>query len=91
MEEFVNAVKERTDIYEVISRYLPVTMKGGRFWARCPFHEEKTPSFSITPERGLFYCFGCHEGGDSFKFISLMEHITYFEAVKLQADSSRTK
>ena len=86
MEEFVNAVKERTDIYEVISRYLPVTMKGGRFWARCPFHEEKTPSFSITPERGLFYCFGCHEGGDSFKFISLMEHITYFEAVKLQAE-----
>lgn len=86
IEEFINAVRARTDIYEVVSRYVPLTMKSGRFWACCPFHEEKTPSFSITPERGMFYCFGCHEGGDSFKFISLMEHITYFEAVKLQAE-----
>ncbi len=86
MEEFVNAVRERSDIYEVVSRYVPLTLKSGRFWACCPFHEEKTPSFTVTPDKGIFYCFGCHEGGNVFKFISLMEHITYFEAVKLQAE-----
>lgn len=86
MEEFVNAVRENSDIYEVVSRYVPLTLKSGRFWACCPFHEEKTPSFSVTPDKGIFYCFGCHEGGNVFKFISLMEHITYFEAVKLQAE-----
>ena len=86
MEDFVSAVRERSDIYEVVSRYVPLTMKNGRFWACCPFHEEKTASFSITPEKGMYYCFGCHEGGNVFNFISKMEHITYFEAVKLQAE-----
>ena len=86
MDEFVNAVRERSDISEVVSRYVPLTLKGGRLWACCPFHEEKTPSFTVTPDKGIFYCFGCHEGGNVFKFISLMEHITYFEAVKLQAE-----
>ncbi len=86
MEEFINAVQERSDIYEVVSRYVPLTLKSGRFWACCPFHEEKTPSFTVTPDKGVFYCFGCHTGGNVFKFISLIEHITYFEAVKLQAE-----
>ncbi len=86
MEEFINTVKERSDIYEVVSRYVPLTLKNGRFWACCPFHEEKTPSFSVSPDKGIFYCFGCHEGGNVFKFISKMEHVTYFEAVKLQAE-----
>ena len=85
-EEFINAVRERTDIYEVVSRYVPLVMKGGRFWACCPFHEEKTPSFSVLPEKGTYYCFGCHEGGNVFRFISKMENITYYEAIKLQAE-----
>lgn len=86
MEEFINTVRERSDIYDVVSRYVPLVMKGGRFWACCPFHEEKTPSFSVSPEKGSYYCFGCHEGGNVFKFISKMENISYFEAVKLQAE-----
>ena len=86
LEEFINTVRERSDIYEVVSRYVPLNLKGGRFWACCPFHEEKTPSFTISPDKGIFYCFGCHKGGNVFKFISLMEHTTYFEAVKLQAE-----
>ena len=85
-EEFINTVRENSDIYEVVSRYVPLVMKGGRFWACCPFHEEKTPSFSVSPDKGIFYCFGCHEGGNVFKFISKMEHISYFDAVKLQAE-----
>ena len=56
MEEFINTVRERSDIYEVVSRYVPLNLKGGRFWACCPFHEEKTPSFTVTPEKGIFYC-----------------------------------
>lgn len=86
MEEFTNAVRERSDIYDVVSRYVPLVMKGGRFWACCPFHEEKTPSFSVSPDKGSYYCFGCHEGGNVFKFISKMENISYFDAVKLQAE-----
>lgn len=85
-EEFVNSVREHSDIYEVVSRYVPLNLKNGRYWARCPFHEEKTPSFTVSPDKGIFYCFGCHEGGNVFKFISKMEHVTYFEAIKLQAE-----
>lgn len=86
MDDFVNQVRERSDIYAVVSRYLTLNLKGGRYWACCPFHNEKTPSFTISPERGMFYCFGCHEGGNVFKFISMMEKISYFEAIKLQAE-----
>ncbi len=84
-DEFIEHVTERTDIYSVVSRYVPLTQKSGRYWGRCPFHNEKTPSFSVNPEKGLFYCFGCGAGGNVFKFLSLIENITYFEAVKLQA------
>ena len=86
MDEFVEKVRERSDIYSVVSRYIPMSLKGGRYWACCPFHGEKTASFTITPEKGLFYCFGCHAGGNVFKFISMIENISYFDAVKLQAE-----
>lgn len=86
MDEFVERVRERSDIYSVVSRYVPMTSKGGRYWACCPFHGEKTASFTITPDKGLFYCFGCHAGGNVFNFISMIENISYFEAVKLQAE-----
>ncbi|MBR4903789.1 MAG: DNA primase [Selenomonadaceae bacterium] len=85
LDEFVERVNERTDIYSVVSRYVTLTQRSGRYWGRCPFHNEKTASFSVSPEKGLFYCFGCGAGGNAFKFLSLIENITYFEAVKLQA------
>jgi DNA primase len=84
-DEFIERVSERTDIYSVVSRYVQLKQKGGRFWGCCPFHNEKTASFTISPDKGLFYCFGCQTGGNVFKFLSLIENITYFEAVKLQA------
>ena len=84
-DEFVERVNERTDIYAVVSRYVPLTQKSGRYWGRCPFHSEKTASFSVSPDKGLFYCFGCGAGGNAFKFLSLIENITYYEAIKLQA------
>ena len=86
INEFVNKVRERSDIFSVVSRYVTLIRKGNKYWACCPFHSEKTASFSISPEKGFFYCFGCHTGGNVFNFISQIEHITYFEAVKLQAE-----
>lgn len=83
---FVEKVRERSDIFSVVSRYVSLEMKGGRYWACCPFHGEKTASFTITPDKGLFYCFGCHAGGNVFKFISMIENISYFDAIKLQAE-----
>ncbi len=85
LDEFVERVNERTDIYSVVSRYVTLKQKGGRYWGCCPFHSEKTPSFTISPDKGFFYCFGCHTGGNVFKFLSLIENISYFEAIKLQA------
>ncbi|MBD3878276.1 MAG: DNA primase [Quinella sp. 1Q5] len=85
LDEFVEKVSERTDIYSVVSQYVTLTQKSGRYWGCCPFHNEKTASFSVSPDKGLFYCFGCGTGGNVFKFLSLIENITYFEAVKLQA------
>ena len=85
-KDFVNKVRESSDIFSVISRYLTLNKKGNQYWACCPFHNEKTPSFTVSPEKGFFYCFGCHAGGNVFKFISMIENISYFDAVKLQAE-----
>ena len=83
---FVDKVRESSDIFSVISKYVILKKKGNKYWGCCPFHNENTPSFSVSPEKGFFYCFGCHVGGNIFKFISLIENISYFEAVKLQAE-----
>ena len=85
IDAFVERVNERTDIYSVVSRYVTLTQKSGRYWGRCPFHNEKTASFTVSPDKGFFYCFGCGAGGNAFKFLSLIENISYFEAIKLQA------
>lgn len=86
MEAFVQQVRAQTDILAVVQGYVLLKRKGNRYWGCCPFHNEKTASFSVVPDDGFFYCFGCHAGGDAFKFISLVEHITWFEAVKRQAE-----
>ncbi|WP_106626178.1 DNA primase [Selenomonas massiliensis] len=86
MEAFVQQVRAQTDILAVVQGYVPLKRRGGRYWGCCPFHSEKTASFSVVPDDGFFYCFGCHAGGDAFKFISLIEQITWFEAVKRQAE-----
>ena len=85
-EEFVEQVSAETDILSVVSSYVPLRRKGNRYWGCCPFHNEKTASFQVKPDEGFFYCFGCHVGGNAFKFISLIENINYYEAVKRQAE-----
>ena len=86
MDDFISKVREETDIVSVVSSYVPLKHRGGRFWGCCPFHHEKTPSFSVVPDKGFFYCFGCHAGGDVFKFLTMIENVSFFDAVKLQAE-----
>ncbi len=86
MDDFVERVRSASDILSIVASYVPLKRKGNRYWGCCPFHQEKTPSFSVVPEEGFFYCFGCHAGGNVFKFISLIESVSYFEAIKLQAE-----
>ena len=85
--DFSQQVKDQTNIVTVISRYIELKSKGNRFWGLCPFHSEKTPSFSVDSDKQFFYCFGCHTGGDAFKFISLIENISYGQAILRQAQS----
>ena len=81
-ESFKEQVRSTADIVEVISGYVPLKKRGANFWGCCPFHGEKTPSFAVNPGKNMFYCFGCHEGGDIFKFIMKIESCTFMEAVK---------
>ena len=82
---FIDSVREAGDIVRVISEYVPLKPSGTRMKGLCPFHEEKTPSFSVDPNNQLFYCFGCQTGGDLFKFVMLYEKVDFIEAVKMLA------
>ena len=84
-ENFKEQVRNTADIADIVSGYVSLTKKGNRYWGCCPFHGEKTPSFSVTPSNNLFYCFGCHEGGDLFKFVQKIENCSFFEALKIVA------
>jgi len=84
-EDFKRQVKDSSDIVDVISGYISLQKKGRYFWACCPFHGEKTPSFSVDKERQFFYCYGCHTGGDVFSFVQKIENCTFSEAIKTLA------
>lgn len=75
----------RVDIVQVVSAYVPLKKNGSRYWGLCPFHHEKTPSFSVNGEQNLYYCFGCKAGGNVVQFVEEMEHLTYREAVEYLA------
>jgi len=82
-DEDIAAVRERSPIDEVVGEYLQLkSAGGGSLKGLCPFHEEKTPSFNVTPARGLFYCFSCAEGGDSIKFVQKIDGLSFVEAVE---------
>ena len=75
--DFLQKIRENTNITDIVGSYVSLKKKGKRYWGCCPFHNEKTPSFSVSPEDGLYYCFGCHEGGDTFSFLQKMENLTF--------------
>ncbi len=84
-QDFIETVRGAGDISRLISEYVPLKPSGSRLKGLCPFHEEKTPSFSVDPGRQLFYCFGCQTGGDLFKFVMLYEKVAFPEAVETVA------
>ena len=84
-QESKDAVLAACDIVSVVGDYVQLEQRGNQWWGCCPFHHEKTPSFSVTPEKNMYYCFGCHEGGDAIKFVMEMEKIRFPEAMKLLA------
>lgn len=81
--EIVNEIRAKTDIVNVISAYLPLTKKGKNYFGVCPFHDDHSPSMSISPDKQIYTCFSCGASGNVFNFVSSYEHITYYEAVKL--------
>ncbi|MEN0065058.1 MAG: DNA primase [Myxococcota bacterium] len=80
--DIVDAVRDRTDLAEVIGRHVALSRRGKNFVGLCPFHQEKTPSFNVIPDKGIFHCFGCETGGDVFKFLMLLEGLSFVEVVK---------
>ena len=82
-DDDVDAVRERTDIVKLVSGYLTLKKAGhDRFIGLCPFHTEKTPSFSVSPSKQVFHCFGCGKGGDAIRFLRDVEHLEFSEAVE---------
>lgn len=84
-ESFLQELKYKTDISDIISSYVSLKKRGSTFVGLCPFHNEKTPSFTVYPETQSFYCFGCGAGGDAVTFIKKIENLDYIDAVKMLA------
>ena len=80
--ETVKAIRERADIVQVIGKRVALQQRGKRFVGLCPFHNENTPSFSVSPDKGLYYCFGCHASGDVFTFVREIEGLDFPSAVR---------
>ena len=87
-QTFIDDLKRQADIVRVVGDYVQLKKKGANWMACCPFHKEKTPSFSVSPAKEIFYCFGCHKGGTVFTFVMEMERIAFPEAIKLVAEKS---
>lgn len=85
-DELVEEIRQRNDIVDVISSYVKLQRKGASHFGLCPFHNEKSPSFSVTQGKQMYYCFGCGEGGNVFTFIMKYENYTFVEALQFLAD-----
>ena len=85
-DELIDEIRSRNDIVDVISQYVVLKRSGRNFFGLCPFHKEKSPSFSVSPDKQIFHCFGCGEGGNVFHFISKIENISFPEALETLAD-----
>ena len=80
-QETINAVQNSADIVSIIGEYTKLERRGSDWWGCCPFHNEKTASFHVEPDKKFYYCFGCHAGGDVIKFIMEQEKVSYSDAI----------
>ena len=85
-DELLDEIKSRNDIYDVVSQYVALKRKGRNYFGVCPFHNEKSPSLSVSPDKQIFHCFGCGVGGNVLHFISKIENISFVESVQLLAE-----
>ena len=87
-EEIIDEVRSKNDIVDVISQYVVLKRSGRNFFGLCPFHKEKSPSFSVSPDKQIFHCFGCGVGGNVFHFVSKIENINFRETVEMLAEKA---
>ncbi len=87
-EETIDQIRERTDIVDVVSEYVPLKKQGRNYFGLCPFHGEKTPSFSVAPDKQIFHCFGCKIGGNVYSFLMEIEGWSFLEAVRYLAEKA---
>lgn len=85
-DDLIEEIRSRNDIVDVVSSYVKLQKKGSTYFGLCPFHSEKSPSFSVTPSKQMYYCFGCGAGGNAYTFIMKYENYSFTEAVKVLAD-----
>src|SRR5688500_2319817 len=85
---FIDDLKRQADIVRVVQDYVVLKKKGANWMACCPFHKEKTPSFSVSPAKEIFYCFGCHKGGSVFNFVMEIERVAFPDAIRIVAEKS---
>lgn len=85
-DDIIEEVRSRNDIVDVIGQYVHLTKKGSTYFGLCPFHNEKTGSFSVSPNKQMYYCFGCGAGGNVFTFMMQYENFTFGEAMEALAD-----
>lgn len=84
-DELLEEIRSRNDIVDVVSQYVSLKRKGRNYFGLCPFHNEKSPSFSVSPDKQIFHCFGCNVGGNVFHFIMKIENVSFFESVSILA------
>ena len=82
---FLDNLTARSDIVDIVGGYVTLKKRGSDYWACCPFHHEKTPSFSVSPDKQMFYCFGCKKGGGVVNFIMEIENLPYPDAIRFLA------
>ena len=85
-DEIIDEIRQSNDIVDVISQYVRLKRSGRNFFGLCPFHNEKSPSFSVSPDKQIFHCFGCGVGGNVFTFLMKIEGISFFEAIQMLAE-----
>src|SRR6266850_5650854 len=84
-QQFIDDLRMQANILQVVQEYVPLKRAGTSYKGNCPFHNEKTPSFNVHPDKGFFHCFGCGVGGDVFKFLELHEKVGFQDAVRMLA------